>query len=486
MTFERNPYQQTNGQGPASAGGNARAPGKMSLTEALGSGPSPVVEVDADKKPGKSDAKPAPQDTQVYGDDTPAKEAAPVVAKPLPRLQLGKPAAAKKATPPVIPHHAAAGPAAHVAPAAAPRAAATPGKDTAKPAHGGEGHAADHGGDGKAAADGSGTKAAGAADPKANASITIEVARTAAGNPSKSRTSVGVGEQVTFSSKSAGDWTAAGTSFGSGTSAAWTAPDTAGSVEITHKANGATQKQTMSVVAPSSVTFESKGGFPVAPAGVGMTTKVKVGPNTVSFGACEWLEEPGPADGTGGYFAAYVAAGKGDLAHHPNKAWLGMGDGNDAVEDHAWTSDNPKLPDPATGQVGYFAGAFGWNIPNKYRVAGKGDGTVFSNVRQQFTMAADGAVNVSKGAATASQAGDGTVQGSMEKCTTLGQAHAMLNRQGSRIAAVMFVLQYNASADKDPETQKWLIAALNEENIKFYVHVYCANTYNWFSRDKLD
>ncbi|CAN5832090.1 hypothetical protein BH11MYX2_BH11MYX2_11890 [soil metagenome] len=484
MTFERSPYEQTNGRGSTSSAGGSPAPGKMSLTESLGSHSrqAPLNDQSSDKSADESIAAKKAADTNVYGNDTRAKEVMSVAPKPLPRLQLGKPAAAKKATPPVRSRHAAAAPAAAVAASGAP---ASSGKGTQKPTHGGEGHAADHGGEGKPAADAGGAKAA-APDPKANASITIEVARTASGNPSKARTSVGVGEQVTFSSNGAGDWTAGGTSFGGGSTATWTASDTAGSVEIAHKVNGSTQKQAMNVVAPSSVTFESKGGFPVATAGVGMTTKVKVGPTNVSFGACEWLEEPGGADGTSGYFDEYVKAGKGDLAHHPNKNWLGMGDSNDAVEDHAWTSDNPKLTNPATKQDGYFAGGSGWNVPKQSRVAGKGEGTAFTNVRQQFAMSADGSVSVTKGAASATQAGDGTVQGSMEKCTSVGQAHAMLNRQGSRIAATMFVLQYNASADKDPDTQKYLIEALKAENVKFYVHVHCVTTYNWFSRDKLD
>jgi hypothetical protein len=73
----------------------------------------------------------------------------------------------------------------------------------------------------------------------------------------------------------------------------------------------------------------------------------------------------------------------------------------------------------------------------------------------------------------------------MEKCTTVGQAHAMLNRQGSRTKMIMLVMQYNSSADKDPETLRNLVAALKQEDIKFYVHIYCDNTYNYFSRDGL-
>jgi hypothetical protein len=490
---DRSPAIQGGNESHGSDADAARSPGKTSLTEAYGADAG--AESASTPAHALGDAKHHhhhQKSDQVFGTDAPAKRAPPQ-GKPLPRIELRD----KKHAAPAKPGHAAHAPAVTAGPAAAGPAAAGPtaapaaaphAEAAAPPAHAAPVAAPKHGGEGKPGAGGGAQGAQAApADPKANAHIKIEVSRPAAGNANKGRTSVGVGEDVTFTSTTDGEWSASGGTIGSGSASAtsWKAPETPGSVEIGLKTKGATEKQTMQVLAPTGVEFKSKGGFPVKPAGVGMTTQVNVLPNTVSFGACEWLEQPGPADGASGYFATYVSAGKGDLAHHPNANWLGMGDANNSVEDHAWTSDNPRLVDPSKNEVGYFAGGFGWNIPNKYRVAGKGDGAVFTTVRQQFAMTDDGSVNVQKGAASATQAGDGKVLGTTEKCTTVGQAHTMLNRQGSRVAAVMFVLQYNASNDRDPETAKNLIAALREEDIKFYVHFHCVTTYNNFSRDEL-
>jgi hypothetical protein len=239
----------------------------------------------------------------------------------------------------------------------------------------------------------------------------------------------------------------------------------------------------MNVLAPSGVQFKHVGDFPVAPAGVGMTANVVVLPTAVSFGNCEWLEVGGAPEGTSGYFAEYVKQAKGTLTHNPTKQWLPMGDQNNAIEDHAWTSDNPKL---AKGDQAprYWAGAFAWSIPNKYRVNGEGEGTVFAGTHQQFTMGDDGSVTVVKGGASATAKGDfGEMTGTLETYKTIGEAHAILNRQGSRTKAIMAVMQYNLRPDRDQESVNNLVTALKQENIQLYVHVACTKTFNHFSRD---
>ena len=46
-------------------------------------------------------------------------------------------------------------------------------------------------------------------------------------------------------------------------------------------------------------------------------------------------------------------------------------------------------------------------------------------------------------ALSATASGDGSPTGTLETYKTIGEAHAMLNRQGSRPKAIMAVMQYN-------------------------------------------
>ena len=332
-----------------------------------------------------------------------------------------------------------------------------------------------------------GATAAGKVDPAKNTSgIEVSVTHAAIGNASSARTTVGVGEEVTLRESSEGNWTAdGGVIVGSNDSATWTAPDKAGPVTISKTVKGGPPKKlTMNVVAPSGINFVSRGAAPVAPAGVGMTTNVQILPNVVSFAACQWLEQPGGADGVSGYFAAYTAQGLGDLAHKPNPEWKSMGENNQAIDDRAWTSDKPPLTHD-DGTQRYWAGGFSWAIPNKYKVNG-GAETVFTTVTQAFTMDDKGTTTVTKGAASATARADGVVESDMEKAKDVGEAHAMLNRlYPNRRAMVMYILQYKSSAKADPDTLKYLIEALNADNIELYVSISCTNTHAWVERDEV-
>jgi hypothetical protein len=344
------------------------------------------------------------------------------------------------------------------------------------------------GGEGVAAGATAGATAAGKVDPQKNTSgIEVSVTHTAIGNPSSARTTVGVGEEVTLRESSEGEWSAGGTAIAgsSSDSATWTAPDKAGPVVIQKTVKGGPPKKlTMNVVAPSGINFVSRGAAPVAPAGVGMTTNVQILPNVVSFGACEWLEQPGGADGVSGYFAAYTAQGLGDLAHKPNPEWKSMGENNQAIDDRAWTSDKPPLTHE-DGTQRYWAGGFSWAIPNKYRVKGGGE-TVFTTVTQAFSMDDKGTTTVTKGAASATARADGVVETDMEKAKNVGEAHAMLNRLGpNRRAMLMYVVQYKTSQKADPDTLKYLIEALTAENLELYVSISCTNTHAWVERDEV-
>jgi hypothetical protein len=128
-------------------------------------------------------------------------------------------------------------------------------------------------------------------------------------------------------------------------------------------------------------------------AGVCMLTSVTVGPTTVCFGNTEWLEEPGPASGTSGYFTRFPAA---TIFHNPNPSFLRWNDRNTGLSDHAaWHA----VPSP------HSVGQFQWSIPNKYRVAGtSGAGTVFTTTTQLFQMTdTAGSMTVSKAGASASR-----------------------------------------------------------------------------------
>ncbi|MEO7092324.1 MAG: hypothetical protein ABI175_03675, partial [Polyangiales bacterium] len=515
----RNPHAPAAGGKEAS---QTRAPGKMSLTESLGSAgksavaPKPAAAAGGGDKPDDKNQNRDPQvetaaqeqeekqaqeheheneqeneqeNAEQEGEDdgqgdrgkankTDAKQQDPKAAKDDKADKGDKPDAAGpgKAT-------AAGGPA-QIAPAQQQQIPRLDlGRQKPEKQEGGEGNGAPGAAPAAAGAATASKAPAPAKDPN-KSGITVAVTRKAAGGAA-TRTTVGVGEDVTFTLKDGGDWTVNGLPQGAGETLAWTAPSKPGPVEIVNTIKDQPPKKlTMNVIAPSGVEFKSKGGFPVVPAGVGMTTMVTVLPTTVSFGACEWQEEGGPQTGASGYFAKYIALGKGALPHDPAKGWIGMGDANNEVEDRAFSMEKPKLPHD-DGTTRYWAGGFGWNIPNKYRVKGEGDGTTFATVRQQFTMADNGSMSVNKGAASATQNFDGTVVGEIEKYPTIGQAHKMLNKQGSRTNMIAAVMQYNMRADKDPESARNLIEALKQEDIQLYVHTRCNNTYNWVSRDTL-
>ncbi|MDQ3370526.1 MAG: hypothetical protein M3680_34335, partial [Myxococcota bacterium] len=239
--------------------------------------------------------------------------------------------------------------------------------------------------------------AAGATPTTDAVTIDHETAYTAPSG-ANTRTSVGVGELVYFSSSAAGTWAAtAGTRTGSGQDFEWTAPATAATVTVTFTpATGAAVTRSIEVLAPSAVvmTKTSEKTFPSGTAGSGFVASVALHPLTVSFAATEWKEATGQA-GTGavGYFAQ---AGMTLPVHEANPAWLGIGEGNSGPTDNAAFSGFTMRP--------FDAGSFQWDIQQSYKLRTEaGAGHPIVTLPQVGTM--EGAPNagrmtVSKGGAT--------------------------------------------------------------------------------------
>jgi hypothetical protein len=330
----------------------------------------------------------------------------------------------------------------------------------------------------------------GAAGGKSAGKITVAT-KPAPGNSSTARTTVGVGEKLTFSSEEEGTWRLDQKDLGQGQSIEWSAPDTGtmGNLVfepyLTSPNKNARSSLPIFVLAPSKVDFKKTGDVPVSSpglAGVGMTTEVTVGPNSVSFGAAEWFEQPGPAENVTGYFAEYVKTGQ-SLAHKPNPSWLPMGDNNNEVRDHAWTKDKPKLTHPTDQTQRWWAGSFQWTIPNHYRLKG-GASHLITYVTQSFTMDDAGAITVTKGAASATSKPDNEMAGDIQKFATEKDAMGFLQLHG-RGGCIQAVMNYKRNPKADPASVQNLIKALRSVNVELYTYVTCKNTFAWTDPDKV-
>ena len=91
-----------------------------------------------------------------------------------------------------------------------------------------------------------------------------------------------------------------------------------------------------------------------------------------------------------GYFERFRQMG-GDLYHYPATQWFWM---NGSLRDEAAIGGLPPM-----GSA-WSDGSFYWDIPNLYAVDGRGAGTPFATVRQEFSIKANGEVTVKKGAST--------------------------------------------------------------------------------------
>jgi hypothetical protein len=301
------------------------------------------------------------------------------------------------------------------------------------------------------------------------------VAAIAPGDPSPARTTVGVGEEVSFSDSGAGDWQAsAGTgATTSPTTYTWHAPDVAGPVTITRGAHSVA----MTVVAPDRIDFRKTEDDPQRPAGVGMVTNLTFGPNNVSFANAEWLEVPSEAINVTGYFDDYRRRTGQDLFHHPATDWIPMGSHNNGVDDHAFTHSKPGP---------YSPGSYEWDIPNKYRVIGQpNQGYPFAKSIQRFTMDAAGRMTVTKGGQTAAQVLTGVTEGTqLRRFATVADAVDMFNSEvGGPIAGLRYLPN---TRDRDPGSYRNLVAALRAMTLpQLHVSLRCLNSYSWIEDDSV-
>jgi peptidoglycan hydrolase-like protein with peptidoglycan-binding domain len=221
--------------------------------------------------------------------------------------------------------------------------------------------------------------------------VTTQTLVAAPDGSADTRTTIGVGERVRFTSPTAGTWTASeGRIIGlnTGANVVWEAPAVAATPIITITTPGGATATTMTVIAPTSLDMAVSSNEPIAvgTAGACMITNVTVNPLNVSFARTQWLEVPGPASNVSGYFTRFSAA---QLRHHPNPRYLPFNDFNAGLTDHAALHHAP----PA-----FSFGTFDWVIPNRYKIDGESDaqGRFFVDTTQAFTIFADGTVMIDK------------------------------------------------------------------------------------------
>lgn len=353
------------------------------------------------------------------------------------------------------------------------------------------------GGRGGRSSAGSGRGGTGPGAAAARAGVTFQVARTAPGDASPTRTTLAVGEEVNFTAAQPGNWratTSTGTPNATNTSTfRWKATDTATNPTVTYSRDGQPDVDTnFRLVAPTSIDFRKTQDDPQLPAGVGMVTNLTFGPQNVNFYNVEWLEEPGGPSNVRGYFQQYISEGRGALNHDPNPNGVSMeGATNNGVDDHAFMAGKPRLGSPPQ----WSEGSMEWVIPNVYRVGSAGARHAITTVTQRFDMhggANAGSMTVTKGGASATQNLSGQMVGStlatMERFLTQADARNYLASQADPQSAIKqglnklpnFRLNDRTSFDN-------LIAALRAfaPAPVLYTSVRCTNTYSWFTQDSV-
>lgn len=212
--------------------------------------------------------------------------------------------------------------------------------------------------------------------------IAVETKFNAPDGSPKTRTDVGIGEDVEFTAPNAGEWTASGgspTTLASGTTFDWTAPNRAATVTIKLKVCDNESSIDMNVIEPDGITAtkNSEISYPAGTQGAGMTLTFNYHPMNASFGNVESKEVSGPATNIWGYFKDNFAPA--DLWHDSGDTFYAIGqDNRDTATDTAAFSG---LPAP------WKEGGFEWEIPNHFRVIGEGgDGKEFTIVVQIFSI----------------------------------------------------------------------------------------------------
>ena len=227
--------------------------------------------------------------------------------------------------------------------------------------------------------------------PTTPPTVTSQTISSAPDGTADTRTTVGVGERIRFTSTTAGTWTVSdGRIIGLNTGAnmLWEAPAVAANPVITITTPGGATNMAMTVIAPNNLNMvvAAHDAIATGTAGACMITNVTVNPLNVSFGRTQWLEVPGPATNVSGYFNRFSAA---QLRHHPNPRYLPFDNNNTGLTDHAALHNGPAP---------FSFGTFDWVIPNRYKIDGETDaqGRFFVNTTQAFTMFGNGTVMIIK------------------------------------------------------------------------------------------
>jgi hypothetical protein len=198
------------------------------------------------------------------------------------------------------------------------------------------------------------------------------------------RTTVGIGEENSFSAinsggglmsaqdAATGTWSCSGGSGNlDGSYYNWQAPGTPGTYEVSFTLNGYTATTTMTVLAPNDITASVNSTLSPDHAGAGMLLELEFQPTTVSFSNVQWYEQPGGATGSGYFDGNTMPHGSEQGAGR----WISIGQNNDASD---------------RAEMGGWPGAYGpgthvWSIPTLYRAAG-GPQVVFHTSTQTFEI----------------------------------------------------------------------------------------------------
>lgn len=232
--------------------------------------------------------------------------------------------------------------------------------------------------------------------PTAACAITTWAVDATLAGASRSRTKVGVNEQVAMDAHVPAQWTASGGTLGSqsDSGAIWTAPGTAPAAGIdctvtATPASGSPCSVTMTVVPPSHrvLTKTRDRVYLDDRSGSGFEATAAILPHDVSFLRVEVRE--GAAEGLAtGYYEKVLGWDK--LPHQPGR-WALADPSMVRIEDGIGTRE-PGRPMP------FGPGLFEWRIPQLYRALGSsGDGEIYATaVHLQVMSGATGSETTDK------------------------------------------------------------------------------------------
>lgn len=236
--------------------------------------------------------------------------------------------------------------------------------------------------------------------------IAVETAEAAEAG-GRARTTVGVGEEATFTEEGDHPWTIGKEAKGAGPSATWQAPGTEGSVNVTH----GDSNLTMDVVEPKSVHAEIVGVVPPEfyaaqkppRIGLGMALAMVNPPKNVSFANAEVREGVGDGEATGVWDEPRYSQLGGGVTHRPNREFARLSKAGGKHPANSTPDEAAALLFP-DGGLSERAGTLKWEIPYHFRVAGDdGEGKQYATVSQSQELKPGLNLTVSKGGKSVSE-----------------------------------------------------------------------------------